>query len=103
MGCLKPLGILGYGSCFGEMPFCLWAFIMDGLNGPVMLGPRVMGPIRSVSRLNASIVVELIFLERYGPAQILGPVLILEFWCHVPTRVIPKNKRNTISKFKIFT
>ena len=91
-----------YSSYFGGMPLCLWAFIMDGLNGPVMLGPRVMGPIRSVYSVSAS-VVELIFSERYGPAQILGPVLILKFWCHVPTRVILKKKRNTVLKFKILT
>ena len=61
---LGILDILGYSSYFNGMPLCLWTFFLDGLNGPVMLGSRVMGPIRSVSRVHAY-EVELIFLERY--------------------------------------
>ena len=64
MGCLRPLGILGYSLYFDGVPLCLWTFILDGSNCSVILGPRVMGPIRLVSRVCAS-VVGLIFSERY--------------------------------------
>ena len=64
VGCLRPLGILGCSLYFGGMSLCSCTFILVGSNGSVMLGPKATSPIRSISRVHAS-VIGLIFLERY--------------------------------------
>ena len=56
--------ILGCSLYFGGMPLCSCTFILVGSNGSIMLGPKATSPIRSISRIHAS-VIGLIFLERY--------------------------------------